>query len=251
MFHSRNRSRFSVVAAALLATAGILLAGDAPWKDKPYDKWDASDIQRILTDSPWVQITTIQRNWLPVSGKDTPPPQELSGGNPKFPGATGNPNAADSRQAETSVRQLNVYVFWGSSRVMRAALARQAVLRGSMQEADVEKQASAPQQEYDIVLQMADMTPFLRSDEKSFQDKAFLQMKKGKLKLPANRVTYQRDSSGRVGAVIFFFPKQTSEGAPSILPEETDVQFNCRIADTNLRVNFKPPKMQDQQGRDL
>ena len=251
MFHLRNRSRFSLVAAVLLATAGILLASDVPWKDKPYDKWDAGDIQRILTDSPWVQITTIQRNWLSVSGKDTAPPQELSGGNPKFPGAAGNPNAADSREAETSVRQLNVYVFWGSSRVIRAALARQAVLHGSMEEARVEKQASAPQEEYEIVIQMADMTPFLQHDEESFQEAAFLQMKKGKLKVPASRVTYQRDPSGKVGAVIFFFPKQTSEGLPSISPEETDVQFNCRIANTNLRVDFKPPKMQDKQGRDL
>src|SRR5689334_17561046 len=208
MLDSRSRSKFSFFIAALLAAASVTFAADVPWRDKPYDKWDASDIQRILTDSPWVQITTIQRNWLPISGKDTAPPQELSGGNPKFPGAAGNPNAADSREAETSVRQLNVYVFWGSSRVMRAALARQAVLHGSMEEADVEKQASAAQPEYEIVLQMADMTPFVRSDEKSFQDKAFLQMKKGKLKLPASRVTYHRDSSGRVGAVVFFFPSK-------------------------------------------
>jgi hypothetical protein len=141
---------------------------------------------------------------------------------------------------------MNVLIFWQSSRVMRAATARQAVLHG--EKVDVDKYASEPQSEYQIVLRMQDMTPFRQHDEKFFQDNAFLQMKKGKDKISPTHVVYEKDSAGLVTAAVFFFPKTTSSGAPIVSADETEVQFSCKIADSTVRVGFKPRDMVDQSG---
>ena len=54
------------VLLGLLLGATLLCAGDKPWKAKSYQQWDEKDLQTILTESPWVRVTPIQRSWLPV-----------------------------------------------------------------------------------------------------------------------------------------------------------------------------------------
>jgi hypothetical protein len=144
---------------------------------------------------------------------------------------------------------MNVQVYWQSSRVMRAATARQAVLHG--ENVDVDKYASQPQDEYQIIVRMQDMTPFRQHDEKFFQGSAFLQMKKGKDKISPTHVVYEKNSQGLVGDAVFFFPKTNPSGAPTISADETEVQFSCKIADTTVRVGFKPRDMVDQSGSAL
>jgi len=251
MLTLRNSSKQIGLLLALFLGTTLLWAGDKPWKSKPYEKWDNKDLQAIFTDSPWVQITTIQRTWLPVSEKDVAPPREIAGGIQRFPSATGTSSGATDRASETSWRELKVYVYWDSSRVMRAASAREAVLHGAMKDSQVEKYSSAPQQEYAIVLRMADMAPFFRNDEKFFETRAFLEMRKSKLKLSPSHVVYQRDGNGAVKDAVFYFPKTTSSGLPTIASDETDIEFSCKIANSTLRVNFKPRKMVDQFGPDL
>ena len=141
---------------------------------------------------------------------------------------------------------MNVQVYWQSSRVMRAATARQAVLHG--EKVDVDQYASQPQDEYQIIVRMPDMTPFQQRDETFFQDNAFLQMKKGKDKISPTHVVYEKNSMGLVQDAIFFFSKSTSSGGPTVSADETEVQFSCKIADTTVRVGFKPRDMVDQSG---
>jgi hypothetical protein len=225
-----NSLRQILAAFAMLLCAGLLSADNKPWKGKPYQEWNAKDVELIMTESPWVQIATIQRTWLPVAEKDVPPEQQISGGTRSMPGATGgttggNPAASD-RESEGSQDQLQVYVYWDSAHVMRAASARNAVLHGAMKDSDVEQYANAPQDEYQLVLRMADMTPFIKNEEKFYEDKAYIEMKRSKLKLPPSQIKYDRNDNGRLKAVIFFFPKKTSSGEPTIAPSETDVTFN-------------------------
>jgi hypothetical protein len=259
MFAPDKISKSSVVLfLGLLVAAALLWAGAKPWKSKPYQTWDAKDLQSIMTESPWVQITTVRRSWLPMAEKDVPPSQEIAGGMQHFPSATAGPGsnpaanpAATNRESEGSTRELNVYLYWYSSRVIRAASAREAVLHGVLRDSEVEKFTNTPQEEYEIALRMADMTPFIRKDAKFYQDNAILQMRRSKLNLPPNRVVYEDAATGRVKDVVFFFPKKTSSGLPTITSDETDVAFTCRVADSTLHVDFKPRKMIDQFGTDL
>jgi len=237
---------------ALLLGVTLVWAGDKPWKTKPYQQWDEKEIQTILTDSPWVRTTTIQRSWLPVSEKDVAPDPQINGGARQMPSGSTQPGGgatAPVRAGEGSLRELNVSIYWQSSRVMRAATARQAVLHG--EKVDVEKYASDPQSEYQIILRMEDMTPFVQHNEEFFQNSAFLQMKKGKSKISPSHVVYERNPKGLIQDAVFFFPKTSPSGIPAVSGDETDVQFSCKIADSTLHADFKPREMMDQSGPDL
>jgi len=245
LFHSKTFSKLLALILSLLLGTTLLWAGDKAWKAKPYQQWNEKELQAILTDSPWVRVTPIQRSWRPGSQQDIAP-QERSSGGLKGQMPTASPSTAAPVGAGEDTPEITVQVYWQSSRVMRAATARQAVLHGET--VDVDKYSSQPQDEYQIVVRMQDMTPFRQHDEKFFQDNAFLQMKKGKDKVSPTHVVYEKDSMGLVAAAVFFFPKTTSSGAPTVSADETDVQFSCKIADSTVRVGFKPRDMVDQSG---
>ncbi len=231
--------------SATLLFATLVWASGPPWKGKPYQEWDDKDVERVFTDSPWARTTTITRTWLPISEKDLPN-DTVAGRYRAVPGTL-------DRSSETSVGgELNLYVYWASSRVMRAASARKAILQGGKSGVDVRKYAGEPQEEYQIVLQSKDMAPFFRHDEKFFQSSAFLETKKSKVKMSPSHVRYERDEKGiLVTTAIFFFPKKTPSGDPTIIPDEKGVEFSCKIEGSTLRVNFEPQKMVDQSGLDL
>src|SRR5438105_3251428 len=122
----------------------------------------------------------------------------------------GMPGAQGSNEASASELEMDVY--WASSRVMRAASARRAILHGGKTDVDVDKYASQPQEEYQIVMQSEDMTPFVRHDEKFFQANSFLEPKKSKQKIAPSHVVYERGEKSQVSAAVFFFPKKTASG---------------------------------------
>jgi len=147
--------------------------------------------------------------------------------------------------------ELKFNVYWASSRVMRAASARKSVLHGGKQDVDVLKYASEPQEEYQIVVQSEDMTPFVRNNEQFFQTNSFLDVKKTKQKISPSQVRYERDEKGLVAAAVFLFPKKTAAGEPTVASDEKSVQFNCKIEGSRLLVNFDPQKMVDSSGPTL
>lgn len=242
---SKIFSKQVAVLLALLLEVTLVWAADKPWKTKPFQQWDQKELQTILTDSPWVRVTTIQRTWLPVSEKDVAPDPQINGGVRQMPAGGGQ---AAIRAGEGSWRELNVFIYWQSSRVMRAATARQAVLHG--ENVDVEKYASEPQSEYQIILRMEDMTPFVQHNEEFFKTSAFLQMKKGKSKISPSHVLYERNQKGLIQNAVFFFPK-TGPSGPAVSGDETEVQFSCKIGDSTVHADFRPREMADQSGPDL
>jgi hypothetical protein len=247
LLDSKIFSRQLALLLVLLLAVTLAWAGDKPWKTKPFQQWDEKEIQAILTDSPWVRVTTIQRTWLPVAEKDVASDPQLNGGVRQMPPAGGQAGGnAPLRAGEGSWRELNVFIYWQSSRVMRAATAREAVLHGG--KVDAEKYAGEPQSEYQIILRMEDMSPFTQHNEEFFQSAAFLQMKKGKSKISPSHVVYERTQKGSIQDAIFFFAKTNPSGQPTISGEETDVQFSCKIADSMVRADFKPREMADQSG---
>lgn len=243
---SKIFSRQLALFLVLLLPATLVWAGDKPWKSKPFQQWDEKELQTILTDSPWVRMTTIQRTWLPVAEKEVAPDPQINGGVRQMPPAGQAGGNASLRAGEGSWRELNVYIYWQSSRVMRAATAREAVLHG--EKVDAEKYASEPQNEYQIILRMEDMSPFVQHNEEFFQGSAFLQTKKGKSKISPSHVVYERNRKGQIQDAIFFFPKTSPSGVPAVSGDETDVQFSCKIADSTVRADFKPRDMVDQSG---
>jgi hypothetical protein len=228
--------------AVLLMLAALAWASGEPWKGKPYQQWNDKDVQRVFTDSPWSRTALLTRTWLPLSTKDFPG-KALHGSEKSLPSGLEHSDEA------VLGMDVNFNVYWFSSRVMRAASARQAVLHGQKKDVDVEKYAAEPQDEFQIVIQGKDMAPFIRKDEKFFQANALLEMKRTKLKVAPSHVTFEHDEDPRiVSAAVFFFPKKTPSGDPTIASDEKNVEFSCRIEGATLRVNFEPQKMVDQNG---
>ncbi len=221
-----------------LMVASPVLASDPPWKGKPYQQWDDKDIQRVFSDSPWARKTTITRTWSAVSQNDAQNPQ-LPGGGRGMPAAQGPSDAGG---------ESTYNVYWASSRVMRAATARRAILHGGKADMDVDKYASQPQEEYQVIIQSEDMAPFVRHDEKFFEANSFLEPKKSKQKIAPSHVVYERDEKSQIAAAVFFFPRKTASGEPTVGSEEKSVEFNCKLEGTNLRISFEPQKMVDNQG---
>jgi len=231
---------FSVL---FLGFAVNVSAVDVPWKGKPYQEWDRQDLERIFTDSPWSRTATVSRSWKPISEKDVH--DKIVSGTRKLPSELERANEG------TVGGDLNVNVYWASSRVMRAASARKSVLIDG-KSVDIAKYASEPQDEYQIVVQSADMAPFFRHDETYFQTVSSLQMRKSKLKLSPSHVRYERDAQGvLVTASVFYFPRKTSSGDPVISADEKNISFVCKLEGSTLQVSFEPSKMIDAVGPDL
>lgn len=229
----------------LLLLGMLTWASNEPWKGKPYQQWNDKDIERVFTDSPWARTTEITRTWVPLSSKDLPD-KVIVGAGRQLPTEL-------ERSGESSVGgELVIHIYWSSSRVMRAATARKAALHGEKKDMDIEKFVSAPQDEIQIVLQSEDMAPFVRKDEKFFQVNAYLQPRKSNQKISPSHVRYERDARGiLVTAAVFYFPRKSPSGDLTIASGEKNVEFNCKIEGSSLRVNFEPQKMVDQNGSDL
>lgn len=230
---------------SFLFLAALATAKDEPWKGKPYEQWDKKDLVRIFTDSPWARVATVTRSWGPITAKDLAE-RIVTEGARQLP-------AELEKSSKTPVGgELNVNVYWASSRVMRAAAARKSMIVDGKKDVDVAKYAAAPQDEYQIVVQSEDMAPFFRHDEKFFQTVASLQTKKTKLKLSPSHVYYERDDKGiLVTTAVFYFPKKTPAGDLVIANDEKNATFVCKLEGSTLQVNFDPSKMLDASGADL
>jgi hypothetical protein len=241
---SSRPSGILTVFSVTMLFATLLWANDPPWKAKPYQQWDLQDIHQVFNDSPWVRVTPINRTWVPATGNELPN-EQLAGR------ARGLPSTQDQSSASLA-GDIYFFVLWDSSRVMRAASARQAILQGGGADIDLEKYVNEVQHEYKVTVESADMTPFYRQNEKFFQENAFLEVRKSKQRISPSHVAYKRDQKGAlIAAAVFFFPKKTASGDPTIGPDEKGVEFICKLEGSVLRVGFEPQKMVDKIGPDL
>jgi hypothetical protein len=264
-----RKAILGILATAILAA--VCWASGDPWKEKPYTQWDDKDVQKIMSDSPWMRTVIVAADWNKGGGGgydmpgDNPRPAAPSGGGgggmgkPGSAGGGGGGGSAPSGgggyggdDSGPSIPQAQFSVYWMSSRTMRAALGRRQVLHSGRDAAEVDAFVSKPMDEYEIVLQGRDMNPFVNNDEKFFQANALLEVKKSKDKIAPSRVTLERGADGKtVTGAFFYFPKKSASGENEIAPDEKGVTFSVKLGKTTLKADFDPRKMDDQKGSDL
>jgi hypothetical protein len=238
-----------VAAVALIVLAGLAIAGNAPWISKPYQQWDDKDIAAILKDSPWARSVTVEQTWKPLN------PADVNGG--ASAGTLGaSSHGAGVLPAEhdddlTRGPDEPFLVYWASSRTLRAALARRAVLHAGSDAKQAEDYVNAPQEEYQVLVQGADMAPFQRLDEKAYASMAWLQVKPSKDKIMPTHVTYTRDAANVVNGAIFFFAKKRADGSPLFAAQSKTADFSCKMGASTIHASFDLSRMQDQKGQDL
>jgi hypothetical protein len=252
----------------LLAVAFVAAAGGDPWKSKPYQQWDSKDIHRILSDSPWARIVRVSAPWRgrksaasqsPSQPSSQPPPTTASGGGMSR-GSYGSStapapragNEGDEAGEESGTAQAAFLVRWNSSRVVREAALRDAILAGKMKESDADRLLAQPAPVYDVFVTGHDMAPFAGADEKELKSHAFLVTRKFRKSIPAAAVQIIRGPDGTsVTALLFSFPRKEPDGEPAIAPDEKGVEFQLTQGDLSLRFTFEPQKMADSRGMDL
>jgi hypothetical protein len=247
----RKVTRGLLVAAT--AFVAINLWASDPWL-KSYKQWDATDVRRILNDSPWSKAVEVERK-----GKLS---LEAPAGAPKFAGAPGAEEEDEREEKDDDDRgrgekerrknEVKFRVRWVSSRTLREASVRGQVLQGRIAEADEDKTLPPAAADYELALVGTDMTSFNGADESTLRDRASLIAKKSKEKITASQVEIVRSVDGkRINAVIFHFPKQNPSGKAIVSADEKELKFVSRTGTVEIRVSFDLQKMFDQQGLDL
>ncbi len=236
------------IAGVLLLTASAW-ASD-PWKEKSYKEWDENDVQRILADSPWAKVIKVEAPWVKGAEEHGLVPGATGQGGGGASGVSPDMAAAPGQAPVPLARFL---VRWASATTVRQAIARGALLRGAMREADAEKYLAQQFTEYVVVLLgPGDLSPFAQADDKMLKEKAYLSPKKTRQKIAPSRVEVGRSKDGKtVTGVIFYFPKKNEKGEAVIAPDEKEVDFSCRAPGAVFGTKFEPQKMANKQGADI
>ncbi len=245
------------VGTAILAAAAIAFAGGDVWKTKSMDQWTDKDINEILMTSPWAKAGVLPQGaatrpdgMTPASGSSgiagskSDTAHVAAGSDPQQTGASEKQDSAAANQATYSI-------YWWSSRTIRAASERRAVLKGTVTEAEAEKTVSNEPPEYMILVQGTNMQIFQHRGEQAFEKAAYLQLKKTKEKVYPTKVGFLKTADGGVNGAIFYFPKKSASGEPTIAPEEKEIDFYLQMGGAKLYTYFDPRKMVDSKGEDL
>jgi len=239
-----NTLKFVTRALVLLVLAAVAWAGGDPWKTKPYQKWDANDIRKIFTDSPWCKTLQVDATWK------TGIKYEMSDdGGMALKTGQGSAGAGDDPSARGKA---TFVVRWASARTIREAGYRNAVLEGQMKPEDAEKQLAQPLGVYQVFVGGRDMTPFDSTDEKTLQTTTFISGKRAKQKIFPLKAAIQHSPDGKkIIGVVFVFPEKTDSGVATVGSDEKYLDFVCVPSKAKIQTTFEIAKMEDSQGRDL
>jgi hypothetical protein len=92
------------------------------------------------------------------------------------------------------------------------------------------------------------MALLAKRGEKALEDAAFLKMHKAKSTIHPTRVVFLRGKGPGFTGALFYFPQKDKNGAPTISPDEKEIDFYFQIERFELMTFFQPQKMSDAQG---
>jgi len=243
---------------SILVLAVLAWAGGDPWKSKPYTQWDKNDVQAVLQVSPWVKANVSAAGaWHPdgtvaadsVQGTGSPA-GGVGGKGATSDGALPGQTGGTAKNMNAGPQMYNI--LWWSSRIIRQAEVRSAVLRGLMTPEQAEQALAKEPEFYQVDVAGPNMYIFQKRGEDAFKDAAFIELKKpSKRKVNPVSVVFQKDANGNVIGAVFNFPRKDSGGEPLINPDEKEIDFSLRVADAWIRVAFNPKQMVDNKGQDL
>jgi hypothetical protein len=229
------RTRLAGLVIAL-AMAGTLLAADV-WRVKDYKQWNATDVIKILNDSPWVKTVLVGKYWQTPAA-------------PGAPASEGGPPAMGSGAATAQFT-----VRWTSAVTMHHAVARNAEIANPASATDAESYANQVSDTYDIAM-IGDMTPFGVLDTTDaiaqVQNATYLDLKDGSAHIVPVKVELGRGTDGKtLEAITFHFAKKNTAGAPVFAADAKGVDFVCKFGKFDLKTHFDFTKMTGQSGTDL
>lgn len=232
-------------AATILVAASLIWAANDPWKSKPY--------VRIFNDSPWSKVVQVGNSspsdsGMPPEPSGAAPAQQTRGmaGSGQYPASSGG-----SQSAQPSSSAAAFVVRWVSSRTIREAAIRNAVLKGQLKPEDAAKDLAQPIDMYQVLVAGPKMKAFQSADESAIKRSAVLELKRTKEKLTPSDVKIGHKADGSIESIVFLFPKKAANGETAIPPNEKGAEFSTSLSGTKINASFDFSKMEDSQGRDL
>jgi hypothetical protein len=192
----------------------------------------------VEVTAPWIKG---QSHYL------TPMPSDCNG-RPDM-----NHNKIPASWAMGSTESVVIYqVTWQSSRTVRAAKLREAVLCGRTDPDRGDDLLEQTPEQYVIVVSSPDMTPFDGMSEDALAKNTSLTFKKNQKKINPESVLIQHFGQGStVYSITFKFARKTDTGESLMMPDEKEIEFVTQSGKFAIRTKFQPPKMPGKNGPDL
>lgn len=253
-----------LIGVVCLVCGGLAWASNEPWKSKPYQQWDKADLATVLYNSPWAKKIVVDVTWKrdpSASGQSEMPESDRAaalrehmdiskGGMPDTAPPDASMNSAGSTGSASELPKAAFYLRW-YSRVVREALAREALLTGKISDAEAARLLAEPVSGYEIIVFGPDMTPFQNVTEDQLKSASYLEGKQSKQKAIPTTIRFNKNPRGVTYSLVFFFPKQAAGGAEVASTHEKGIEFVCKLKGLDLRNTFDPRKMVDEKGPDF
>lgn len=219
---TRMRSAFAAILMCLFAPA---LAGAEFWTKRKFPDWSTSDIQKILTDSPWARPVLIPAATLEAVS------EEFRAACSRCEVKTGTPavnTGSDTRLAEP----LQVIVRWHSALPVKQALVK---LRFGDEVSTAEEAAAylAAQESAYVVGIWGLPAEALPSDNTGLKAGAFLKLKG---RAPVQASDGQAAVEGDKARVLLYFPRTADN---QITLADGQVEVNLKLGPLHIRRGFK------------
>ena len=233
-----------MITKAILTTWLTLSATLGTTWDKTPEKWNLSDVYRILQDSPWSPAA------FKLEGKIAPGQVDSQTG--LVPDSRSNrtdANTVPGMRMSRSKPQAAIPVLWWSSKTIRLAEQRLRQLRNPALPAGSLQADELP--DYVLVIEGSEQLRILRDAKEDLHDTVFLELPDG-VTLDLGSVQFVEGTEQEEPRVEFHFAKQI-EGRPTLDPNFERVIFHCKASSKTarpfqdnaitLRADFKPRVM--------
>ncbi|MBZ5533309.1 MAG: hypothetical protein LAO20_17910 [Acidobacteriia bacterium] len=243
------RAPLKMLVGICVAAIAITAFAADPWKDKEYKAWTMEDVQKILFDSPWVKMVEVGAPWLKGSTHFLTPLPVDCNGRPEW----GKGDRTPSSWATGATESIVIFqVTWQSSRTVRAAKFRQSSLCGRVDPEKGDDLLEDTPDDYIIIVNSPDMTPFEGLDEDGLIKITNLVDPKTQKKIAPESVLIAK-YGGRTTPyqLTFKFPRKTAAGEPAIPADEKEIEFFSQAGKVKLKAKFQLSKMTGKNGPDL
>jgi len=224
--------RLTICVLLLLGFSVILWAGAKDfWQSKPYTEWTEKEVEKMLTDSPWVQKWYYDPSRYSIQQRD--PSGEL---------LRAQQREASSLRSQMPTQPFTLLIAWSNARPWKAAVMRNQQLATGTSNPEQEK-AFIEGKEPLIRIQVMSTNPRLLREltTEQLQENTYLEVKaKKKTKLPIAR--YAPPDKNNPNVALYIFPKE-HEGNPVLSPEVKEIIFRTLIVKAEIEVKFKTKDM--------
>lgn len=211
------------------------------WNTKPFTDWNEKEVQKVLTDSPWVGKVTM--------GGGGPPPAVVGGGGGggrgggRGGGGGGGPQGGDSGGPDSGAGpggggfgggEATVTLIWQTALPIKQALVKRRFAEQAGTSPEGKALLDRVEQFYVLTLSgvPANLLGAAQGDKKAgLLDMTMLSVAG---KPPLKAVDVQVSSGRGGGTVSFLFPKTTT-----FTPEEKDLEFTSKFDKTTIKHKFK------------